>query len=116
MRWIESDGNQELLKWSEPFLEIKGLLHLEINFNAIPSNYRAAVLRKVECKEEQASGERMHGRDDLCRPSWEGIGRDLEPGSRSVYEISVFEEDDMYRRKEPNAMIMNRVYISSERK
>jgi len=45
-KWIESDGNQKLLRIFEPILSIVDFAHLEIEFNLIPSDTELLAYRK----------------------------------------------------------------------
>jgi len=46
MKWIESDGNQELLRIFDPILSIVDFAHLEIDFTLIPSDTELLAYRK----------------------------------------------------------------------
>jgi hypothetical protein len=124
MQWMASDRCQELLKiiQAEPFCEVTGMVHLDIDFTAMPNDCDNVVVKKYDedaVKEESGSVGQHEKVDSLASASvWTGIGKDLEPGSKTVYQISVGCSDKGLDSLElggekPSFITMKRLYISS---
>ncbi|KAF8222485.1 hypothetical protein L208DRAFT_1413372 [Tricholoma matsutake] len=116
MQWVASDRNQELLRVAKPLLTVKGMVHLDIDFTAMPMDCDVVTIKKrgEHYLKEQSGSVEYEVNSLALSPTWIGIGQDLEPGSATVYEISAgwgfgtVEEEG----SEPTVMTMKRLYIS----
>ncbi|KAH7913150.1 hypothetical protein BJ138DRAFT_1059582 [Hygrophoropsis aurantiaca] len=80
-KWIASEENQKLLAATRGLLNIRYMVHLEINFNDIP---RDATKLFVEIYEGSAAVKSQI--EGLA--GWEVAGRDLKEGVDMLYSIS----------------------------
>ncbi|TFK46653.1 hypothetical protein OE88DRAFT_879815 [Heliocybe sulcata] len=82
--WIESEGNQELLRiaTSEALLDVLSLVHLDIDFGQIPGEVKFLEIEKYE-------NDGIRGAKESSGPQklWKVAGRDLEgePGMSYVF-------------------------------
>lgn len=99
MRWIASDGNQELLAAFAPYLTVKSLLHLNIDFNAIPGECEMATVERWQKDNLEP--------DKHLTASWIGIGGDLGTELGESYKLSVYEavQEDEIVVEDPIALM-----------
>jgi hypothetical protein len=118
MRWIASNRNQELLRVSKPFLEVKSMVHLGIDFTTMPNDCDVVMVKKRGVHDaDGGSGsiedENVHSL--ASSPAWIGVGEDLEPGSETVYQMSAGYAQNgfgTHTQLEREVMTMKRLYVS----
>jgi hypothetical protein len=119
LQWIASDRNQELLKIAKPFLEVKGMVHLDIDCTEMPSNCEVVIVKRYKDGLKEGSRSVEHGNVHLLASTcqWMGAGQDLEPGSEMTYQISGGYEKNGFGTLGDNddvdVMTMTRLYIPS---
>ncbi|TFY80034.1 hypothetical protein EWM64_g3978 [Hericium alpestre] len=71
--WIASQGNQELLTMFKPYLDVKDLVHLDLDFREIK---KGVGYLEVEVTREEANADE----GESCGPDmvWNGSGKDAE--------------------------------------
>jgi hypothetical protein len=117
LQWIASDRNQELLKVAKTFLEIKGMVHLDIDFTEMPSNCEAVIVTRYEdgLKRGSRNLDVEHEKLFASTPAWMGAGQDLQPGSKATYQISggneINEFGTLGNEEDVDVMRMTRLYI-----
>ncbi|KAG6328135.1 hypothetical protein ID866_10954, partial [Astraeus odoratus] len=85
--WIAGERNQELLRVFAPFINILGMVHLDIDFDRIPKDALLAVCLEFKEKEKgQVEGEVNHCRGNQC---WVEVGQNMLQGHhREVYVLT----------------------------
>jgi hypothetical protein len=84
--WIKSSRNQELLKTAENFLNIIGMVHLDLNFNEFPVGVESLICARFTGADTEGLSEEVeqksvaHGRE-----GWVGYGKDVQEISTGVY-------------------------------
>lgn len=81
--WIASAQNQELLSHFGQFLEVKGLVHLDLDISGFPAD----GVEEMICKkykpdvmgESEAFGSAME--EQSREVKWSGMGKDVDPNS-----------------------------------
>jgi hypothetical protein len=92
-KWIAGDQNQELVVKFGPFLKVKGLAHLDMDFNTMPTDKQTFICEKygqwsvaaklTESKEDRnREAELMKGSTDV---EWIGTGKDLGPEANGAF-------------------------------
>lgn len=93
-RWITSDQNQELLVKSGRFLKVKGMVHLSLDYNTVPTDIQTIVCEKYgpwsEVRGLAASTEEKEKEAELQKGSqkeveWMGAGKDLDPNAQGDF-------------------------------
>ncbi|KAG1816571.1 hypothetical protein EV424DRAFT_1513567 [Suillus variegatus] len=81
-RWIASSRNQELLQIAEAFLNIIGMVHLDLNFNEFLAGAESLVhVRSAKGVSEEAKSKSVTS----IQCGWTGHGRDVQEISTGVY-------------------------------
>ncbi|KAF7979572.1 hypothetical protein HWV62_41858 [Athelia sp. TMB] len=81
--WIASAQNQQLLIDFADFIEIKGLMHLDINFDTLPVKDRGILCEKYR-QSEVAKDNRTAKAEELVEAGWTTWARNLEPSAEDV--------------------------------
>ncbi len=87
-KWIESEGNKELIAEMQSKVAVKGMAHLEIDFTEIPadaSHARLTIYPDGSAPEVKDEGGNIEG-----SPAWVGIGGSVESDGRDVYHLQVW--------------------------
>jgi hypothetical protein len=113
LTWIASEENGELLRSFEPFLKVKTLVHLNMDFDDIPRGCKGMVC--VKCDNfndlrEYIEVEETRGEED-GEASSEGsgpasltlFGQDVDPLSDAVYRFTVCENIALDNSVQPHA-------------
>ncbi|KAI6008652.1 hypothetical protein EDC04DRAFT_876217 [Pisolithus marmoratus] len=78
--WIAGERNQELLRVFLPFINILGMVHLDIDFERIPKDAESMTCLKFG---EGVEGEAARATTGHFR--WAEIGQNLQDGCHEVY-------------------------------
>lgn len=81
--WILGERNQELLRVFMPFIDILGMVHLDIDFERIPKDAESVTCLKFE--EGERVGGQVVARATAGHFSWAETGQNLQDGSHEVY-------------------------------
>ncbi|TFK36384.1 hypothetical protein BDQ12DRAFT_686810 [Crucibulum laeve] len=84
MEWIRSEGNQELLQLLGPYLHVKELLHLGIDFGGLPiEGTEYLVFKKYQSENDvdAVDGQRA------SNIAWSSLGVNVESDAGIVYQI-----------------------------
>jgi hypothetical protein len=99
-KWIASSRNQELLQIAEGFLNIIGMVHLDLDFNEFPVGAESLVCARYTGATKGVSEEaKLKSVASLPECGWTGHGRDVQEVSTGVY---YFAESDAHLVLEDN--------------
>ena len=93
MAWIAGERNQELLRVFSPFINILGMVHLDINFDRVPRD--APSILCLEYGNQNKDGVEREFKRQLEVPSgdqvgtlWVEFGEDMQEGRSDVYVLA----------------------------
>lgn len=92
-KWIASSRNQELLQIAEGFLNIIGMVHLDLDFNEFPAEVESLVCVRATGATKGISEEATSNSVALMLRGWTGHGKDVQEISTGVY---YFAESDVH--------------------
>ncbi|KAG2106750.1 uncharacterized protein F5147DRAFT_578658 [Suillus discolor] len=93
-RWIASSRNQELLQIAEAFLNIIGMVHLDLDFNEFPAGAESLVYYVRSTGAAKGVSEEAKSKSvTSIQCGWTGHGRDVQDISTGVY---YFAESDTH--------------------
>ncbi|KAG1890859.1 hypothetical protein F4604DRAFT_1702767 [Suillus subluteus] len=96
--WIASSRNQELLQIAEGFLNIIGMVHLDLDFNEFPVGAESLVCVKSTAATKGVSEEaKSKSMASIPEYGWTGHGKDVQEISAGVY---YFAESDAHLEPE----------------
>jgi len=87
-KWIASDQNQELLVKFGPFLKVKDMVHLNLDYNTVPTDKQVIICEKygpwyeterLGESEEDKKKEAELQKGSQKQVEWVGAGRNLDP-------------------------------------
>jgi len=91
--WIAGERNQELLRVFSPFINILGMVHLDIDFDHIPRDASLVVcLEYGDQSRDQFEGELKRQLEVLSENQidalWVEFGQNMQEGRRDVYVLA----------------------------
>jgi hypothetical protein len=92
-KWIASSRNQELLQIAKGFLNIIGMVHLDLDFNEFPVEVESLVCVRVTGATKGISEEATSKSVASIQCGWTGHGKDVQEISTGVY---YFAESDVH--------------------
>ena len=94
-KWIESEGNGALVAEMQSKVAVKGLVHLDIDFNAIPAD--AAHIRLTTYPKESIPKLEESGAGEDGEPMWRGIGATLESSGSDINCLQAWTHEETGR-------------------
>lgn len=108
MKWVESEGNQTLIRLFDPILSIVDFTHLEIDFAAIPSDTELLVYRKgVADVGEEISSKIFDAQPEGVK-LWSGQGKAVD--GTEVYHLMAYRNFDFETTPDQQWKFMRRIY------